>query len=59
MILIRVCLPLDQAISHFYAVPYSAAQNSFQFLYTLKITDAEKAEKLTQSLPPGLSRTDI
>ena len=30
-----------------------------QFLYTLKITDAEKAEKLTQSLPPGLSRTDI
>jgi hypothetical protein len=30
-----------------------------QFLYTLKIVDAEKAEKLTQSLPPGLTRTDI
>lgn len=25
-------------------------------LYTLKVADAEKAEKLTQSLPPGLDR---
>ena len=25
-----------------------------RFLYTLKITDKEKAEKLKQSLPPGL-----
>eukprot|EP00602_Paraphysomonas_sp_CaronLab_P005425 CAMPEP_0185022176 /NCGR_PEP_ID=MMETSP1103-20130426/4904_1 /TAXON_ID=36769 /ORGANISM="Paraphysomonas bandaiensis, Strain Caron Lab Isolate" /LENGTH=69 /DNA_ID=CAMNT_0027554139 /DNA_START=57 /DNA_END=266 /DNA_ORIENTATION=- len=30
-----------------------------RYLYTLKVTDAEKAEKLTQSLPPGLTRKDI
>ena len=28
-------------------------------LYTLVVTDAEKADKLTQSLPPGLTRTTI
>jgi len=28
-------------------------------LYTLVIDDKEKAEKLTQSLPPGLKRKDI
>jgi large subunit ribosomal protein L38e len=28
-------------------------------LYTLVVTDAEKADKLTQSLPPGLSRKTI
>ena len=28
-------------------------------LYTLVVTDAEKAEKLTQSLPPGLQRKTI
>lgn len=28
-------------------------------LYTLVVTDAEKADKLTQSLPPGLQRQDI
>jgi len=28
-------------------------------LYTLVVTDGEKAEKLTQSLPPGLKREDI
>jgi large subunit ribosomal protein L38e len=28
-------------------------------LYTLVIVDAEKAEKLTQSLPPGLKREAI
>ena len=28
-------------------------------LYTLVVTDAEKAEKLTQSLPPGLQRMTI
>lgn len=27
-----------------------------RFLYTLVITDKEKAEKLKQSLPPGLSQ---
>jgi large subunit ribosomal protein L38e len=32
---------------------------NIQYLYTLKITDGEKADKLTQSLPPGLSRKDI
>lgn len=31
----------------------------WQYLYTLKVTDADKAEKLTQSLPPGLQRKDI
>eukprot|EP00553_Chaetoceros_curvisetus_P001363 CAMPEP_0204623656 /NCGR_PEP_ID=MMETSP0717-20131115/9379_1 /ASSEMBLY_ACC=CAM_ASM_000666 /TAXON_ID=230516 /ORGANISM="Chaetoceros curvisetus" /LENGTH=69 /DNA_ID=CAMNT_0051638789 /DNA_START=406 /DNA_END=615 /DNA_ORIENTATION=- len=30
-----------------------------RFLYTLVVEDAEKAEKLTQSLPPGLERKDI
>lgn len=30
-----------------------------RFLYTLTVADNEKAEKLTQSLPPGLSRKDI
>ncbi|GMI43633.1 hypothetical protein TeGR_g4528 [Tetraparma gracilis] len=30
-----------------------------RFLYTLTVADNEKAEKLTQSLPPGLSRRDI
>lgn len=30
-----------------------------QFLYTLKVTDTEKADKITLSLPPGLQRKDI
>ena len=30
-----------------------------RYLYTLTIDDKEKAEKLTQSLPPGLKRKDI
>lgn len=30
-----------------------------RYLYTLLVTDGEKAEKLTQSLPPGLKREDI
>ncbi|GMI52740.1 hypothetical protein ScalyP_jg7248 [Parmales sp. scaly parma] len=30
-----------------------------RYLYTLVVTDNEKAEKLTQSLPPGLKRKDI
>jgi large subunit ribosomal protein L38e len=29
------------------------------YMYTLKVSDAEKADKLTQSLPPGLQRKDI
>lgn len=32
---------------------------SSQYLYTLTVKDAEKAKKLKQSLPPGLSCTDI
>jgi large subunit ribosomal protein L38e len=28
-------------------------------LYTLVVTDAEKADKLTQSLPPGLKKETI
>jgi len=28
-------------------------------LYTLTLKDAEKAEKLKQSLPPGLTITDV
>ncbi|KAL7276853.1 60S ribosomal protein L38 [Rhizina undulata] len=30
-----------------------------RFLYTLVLDDAEKAEKLKQSLPPGLTITDV
>ena len=30
-----------------------------QYLYTLNVTDPEKSDKLTQSLPPGLQRKDI
>ena len=30
-----------------------------RFLYTLVVTDAEKADKLAQSLPPGLTRENI
>lgn len=30
-----------------------------KFLYTLKVTDSEKADKITLSLPPGLTRKDI
>ncbi|DBA00702.1 TPA: hypothetical protein N0F65_001173 [Lagenidium giganteum] len=30
-----------------------------KYLYTLCVTDIEKADKLTQSLPPGLQRKDI
>jgi len=29
------------------------------YLYTLVVNDNDKAEKLTQSLPPGLKRKDI
>ena len=30
-----------------------------RYLYTLRVTDEEKANKLKQSLPPGLPRTDL
>ncbi|KIZ04217.1 60S ribosomal protein L38 [Monoraphidium neglectum] len=30
-----------------------------KYLYTLSVTDADKAEKLKQSLPPGLSVQDL
>ncbi|CAM9361980.1 unnamed protein product, partial [Choristocarpus tenellus] len=30
-----------------------------RYLYTLCVTDQEKAEKLTQSLPPGLQKKKI
>lgn len=30
-----------------------------QYLYTLCVTDKEKADKLTQSLPPGLHKKQI
>jgi len=30
-----------------------------RFLYTLKITDKEKADKLKQSLPPGLQVKEL
>ena len=30
-----------------------------KFLYTLKVTDTEKADKITLSLPPGLTRKDL
>ena len=37
-------------LSNFYCLQVRCSR----FLYTLKITDKEKAEKLKQSLPPGL-----
>eukprot|EP00041_Stephanoeca_diplocostata_P005179 m.57767 g.57767 ORF g.57767 m.57767 type:complete len:74 (+) comp15619_c0_seq1:2-223(+) len=30
-----------------------------RYLYTLVVTDADKAEKLKQSLPPGLTVKDL
>ena len=30
-----------------------------RYLYTLRVEDPEKADKLTQSLPPGLQRKDV
>jgi len=30
-----------------------------RFLYTLKVTDPEKADKITLSLPPALTRKDL
>ncbi|KAG5187902.1 ribosomal protein L38 [Tribonema minus] len=30
-----------------------------RYLYTLCVADKDKADKLTQSLPPGLQRKDI
>ena len=30
-----------------------------RYLYTLRVEDAEKADKLTQRLPPGLQRKDV
>eukprot|EP00339_Tiarina_fusa_P011895 CAMPEP_0117015936 /NCGR_PEP_ID=MMETSP0472-20121206/12633_1 /TAXON_ID=693140 ORGANISM="Tiarina fusus, Strain LIS" /NCGR_SAMPLE_ID=MMETSP0472 /ASSEMBLY_ACC=CAM_ASM_000603 /LENGTH=75 /DNA_ID=CAMNT_0004719837 /DNA_START=41 /DNA_END=268 /DNA_ORIENTATION=- len=30
-----------------------------RYLYTLVVTDADKAERLRQSLPPGLSVKDL
>eukprot|EP00599_Poterioochromonas_sp_BG-1_P004476 CAMPEP_0173153840 /NCGR_PEP_ID=MMETSP1105-20130129/13108_1 /TAXON_ID=2985 /ORGANISM="Ochromonas sp., Strain BG-1" /LENGTH=70 /DNA_ID=CAMNT_0014069869 /DNA_START=87 /DNA_END=299 /DNA_ORIENTATION=- len=30
-----------------------------KYLYTLKVTDKEKADKLAQSLPPSLKKTEI
>jgi len=30
-----------------------------RYLYTLCVSDTDKAEKLTQSLPPGLVKKDV
>jgi large subunit ribosomal protein L38e len=30
-----------------------------RYLYTLKVTDAQKANKIWQSLPPGLKKEEI
>jgi large subunit ribosomal protein L38e len=30
-----------------------------RYLYTLKVTDLSKAEKISQSFPPGLKKTEI
>ncbi|KAK9478813.1 60S ribosomal protein L38 [Lipomyces japonicus] len=32
---------------------------SSRYLYTLVLNDAEKAQKLTQSLPPGLTVSEV
>ncbi len=45
-------------IFHILASPFSSFPQ-IQYLYTLSVSDIEKAEKLTQSLPPGLQRKDI
>jgi len=30
-----------------------------RYLYTLKVTDQAKADKISQSFPPGLKKTDL
>ena len=30
-----------------------------KYLYTLKVTDMQKAEKISQSFPPGLRKDEI
>eukprot|EP00343_Euplotes_focardii_P006845 CAMPEP_0205821906 /NCGR_PEP_ID=MMETSP0206-20130828/10071_1 /ASSEMBLY_ACC=CAM_ASM_000279 /TAXON_ID=36767 /ORGANISM="Euplotes focardii, Strain TN1" /LENGTH=70 /DNA_ID=CAMNT_0053117747 /DNA_START=29 /DNA_END=241 /DNA_ORIENTATION=+ len=30
-----------------------------KYLYTLKVTDLQKAEKISQSFPPGLAKDEI
>ncbi len=30
-----------------------------KYLYTLKVTDASKADKISQSFPPGLKKEDL
>ena len=32
---------------------------ALQYLYTLTVKDSDKADKLKQSLPPGLQRTEL
>jgi len=60
----RLFLPFrpDAGFRHFrlssLSVPHPLCF-SFQYLYTLKVTDVEKANKLENSLPPGLTRKDI
>ena len=48
-------LSLVLVVAHFLAPP----SYTCRYMYTLKVSDAEKADKLTQSLPPGLQRKDI
>ena len=39
--------------------PPSPARLNSKYLHTLVVKDEEKANKLKQSLPPGLPRTDL
>jgi len=39
--------------------PLSTQVRCSKYLYTLCVTDSEKADKLRQSLPPGLQVKDI
>lgn len=41
----------------FAATPASPIRS--QYLYTLTVKDSDKADKLKQSLPPGLQRTEL
>ena len=51
MLRLRLASTLTPSLRPLFSLP--------QYLYTLTVTDAEKAEKLTQSLPPGLARKDL
>ena len=50
-------IPRPYLLTH--PTPPSPRSLLLQYLWTLKVTDASKATKLKQSLPPGLPRKDL